>query len=236
MADGFAAGTIARFLGARVNIPTGSDKWELWPSSTLRRANLASQAYQLGHMSSWAISSAGSQALAAASSALPRLTPLKRAVLQYALRYAGAPYIWGGETTGTSGPYGTQEAGGFDCSGFVWWVMKMHSHTAGSVTWSGSSQIGGRSTYDMARALPQSRRIPRSKLVPGDIVFWTTGTPKGVATPYTAVDHTGIYLGNGWVVDSSGYRGGVSLNSIGPGSGWYSDHLVFGWRVMPPGV
>ena len=55
-------------------------------------------------------------------------------------------------------------------------------------------------------------------------------------TNSSAVDHTGIYLGNGWTINSHGSGAGVTINYMGPGAGWYHDNFVFGWRVMPIGV
>ena len=52
----------------------------------------------------------------------------------------------------------------------------------------------------------------------------------------SAVDHTGIYLGKGWTINSHGSGAGVTINYIGPGAGWYHDNFVFGWRIMPRGV
>ena len=86
---GFGVEQMVRAVGARANVPEGSDQWELWPNDTLLRANLASEAYQLGHLSSWAVQAA--EAKTAVVSAMPTWTPLKRAVLGFALRYAGAP-------------------------------------------------------------------------------------------------------------------------------------------------
>jgi cell wall-associated NlpC family hydrolase len=230
--DGFGVEQIVRAIGGRVNAPDGSDVWEEWPDQPLLRANLAVESYALAHIPSWA--SYEADAKTGVVSALPAWTPLKRKVLGFALRYAGAPYVWGGEYPATNSPYGTQAAGGFDCSGFVWWVLKMHTYHAGSTVWSGSSQILGRDTYSMARALPVSKRIPRAGLHPGDILFWSSA-PHGVYTTWTTVYHTGIYLGNGWTINSHGSGDGVTLDYMGTGAGWYHDAFAFGWRVMPLG-
>jgi cell wall-associated NlpC family hydrolase len=229
---GFGVEQVVRAIGARVNAPDGSDQWEEWPNQPLLRANLAVEAHALARMPSWARYQADSKT--GVVEALPAWPPLKRAVLGFALRYAGAPYVWGGEYPTANSPYGTQAAGGFDCSGFVWWVMKMHTYHAGSVVWSGSSQILGRDTYSMARSLPVSRRVPRGGLHPGDILFWSSA-PHGVYTSWTTVYHAGIYLGNGWTINSHGSGDGVTLDYMGAGAGWYHDAFAFGWRVMPLG-
>ena len=71
-----------RDIGARWNVPFGADNWETWPSTTLRRANLAVQAYLLGHLSSYWQFSVDTQMNVV--HALPKYTPLKKAVLGYA--------------------------------------------------------------------------------------------------------------------------------------------------------
>ena len=92
--------------------------------------------------------------------------------------------------------------------------------------------IAARTTYDMARALPLTRRVPRAELRPGDVVFWSSA-PNGVNTSYSTVYHTGIYLGNGWTINSHGDGDGVTLNSMA--SGWFHDAFAFGWHVLPAG-
>jgi cell wall-associated NlpC family hydrolase len=233
MAFAFGIEQAIRAIGARTNAPEGSDAWETWPTTGMRRVNLAVEANALAHLSAYSVSSLASKV--AVAHALPAWTPLKRAVLGMALRYAGAPYVWAGEWPTTASPYGTQAAGGFDCSGFVWWVMKEHTYTlADGFKWSGSTAIQARSTYDMAAALPVSRRISYASLHAGDILFWSSA-PNGVKTAAATVYHTGIYLGKGWTINSHGSGDGVTLDYMGPGAGWYHDAFAFGWRVLPAG-
>jgi cell wall-associated NlpC family hydrolase len=228
--EGFGVEQMIRAVGARVNAPQGSDQWELWPQDPLLRADLAAEAYQLGHLSPWAVSAA--EAKTAVVTALPSWTPLRRAVLGFALKYAGAPYVWGGTSPKPQVLFGDDTSGGFDCSGFVWWVMKLHTYTAGGVTWTGNAAIQARTTYQMAADLPVSQRVTRAGLHPGDILFWSSA-PDGVHTASSTVYHTGIYLGNNWAIDSEGSGDGVTLDYMGPDAGWYHDAFAFGWRVMP---
>ena len=58
-----------------------------------------------------------------------------------------------------------------------------------------------------------------AQLQPGDLLGFNTDDQ---GTGWSGVDHAGIYLGNGWMVHSSGSRGGVSIDYIGRGSWWYS--------------
>src|SRR5436305_7005649 len=91
---GFGVEQMVRAVGARVNAPDGSDQWELWPNDDLLRADLAAEAYQLGHLEPWAVSFAESKT--DVLSAIPTWMRLRRKVLGFALRYAGAPYVRGG--------------------------------------------------------------------------------------------------------------------------------------------
>jgi NlpC/P60 family len=229
---GFGVEQTVRAIGARVDAPAAADAWETAPMQTLRRADLAAEAYALAHLNPYAVTAA--QQKAAVGSALPTLPPLKRAVLGFALRYGGYPYVWGGESPTTTSPYGTQAADGFDCSGFVWWVMKMQTYHLSDLSWSGNATVQWRTTYDMAAHIPLAKRIPRASLHPGDILFWSFA-PNGTATASNTVYHTGIYLGNNWTINSHGSGDGVTLDYMGTGAGWYHDAFAFGWRIMPLG-
>jgi cell wall-associated NlpC family hydrolase len=229
---GFGAEQIVRHLGIRVNAPAGDDTWEWWPGNRMVRAELAIEAYQLAHLPDWAPSWAASQADVADQ--LPTWTPLQRQVLTYAVRFAGAPYVWGGTSDRPQVLFGRPAAGGFDCSGFVWWVLKLHRYRLASGRgW--SADIAGRTTYEMARALPVSRRVPYARLRTGDVLFWSDKPPHGVSTHWQHIFHTGIYLGNGWTIDSHGAGDGVTIDRMTPGSGWFHDFFAFGWHVLPRG-
>jgi cell wall-associated NlpC family hydrolase len=176
---GFAAEQIVRHLGIRVNAPAGDDTWEWWPRDRMVRAELAIEAYGLAHLPGWTAAWATSQAAVAAG--LPTWTPLQRQVLRFAIRYAGAPYVWGGTSDRPQRLFGRPAAGGFDCSGFVWWVLKLHRYRlADGRPW--SAAIAGRTTYQMARALPVSKRLGYGRLRPGDVLFWSDKPPHGAAT------------------------------------------------------
>ncbi len=230
---GFGAEQAVRQASGRYNAPAGADDSETWPSSQLERTHLAVQAYQVGHLSGWWRSAVTNQE--AVTSALPAYTPLKKQVLGFAIRYAGAPYIWGGTSASPQTLFGTRVQGGFDCSGFVWWVLKLQTYTlADGTTWSGDAQIAWRTTYDMSAHVPFAKRIARADLRPGDILFWSSN-PKGRLTDSSTIYHTGIYLGNGWTINSHGSGAGVTLDYMGDGAGWFHDAFAFGWRVLPKG-
>ena len=52
-------------------------------------------------------------------------------------------------------------------------------------------------------------------------------------TSWATIYHTGIYLGNGWTINSHGSGDGVTVDYMGAGAGWYHDAFAFAWRIMP---
>ena len=98
----------------------------------------------------------------------PPLSERQKEIARFALKFVGYPYIWAGEYPTKNSPYGTQKAGGFDCSGFVFYVMKMHFDYP--IT------VNERGAHDMAaRAKP---RITRKQLQCGDLIFFGPKGPK----------------------------------------------------------
>ena len=234
MPASFGVEQVVRAIGARYNVPFGADSWETWPASRL----LPRRIWQCRRTSSPTCPPTGSTEatqLTQIIGALPLYPPLKRAAIGMAFAWAGAPYVWGGTSPSPQHLFGLPAAGGFDCSGFVWWILEAdHTYTATDGTWTGNSQILWRTTFDMAAHVPVPHRISYANLRPGDILFWSSA-PKGIYTASATVYHTGIYLGNGWTINSHGDGAGVTINYMGPGAGWYHDAFAFGWRVMPVG-
>jgi cell wall-associated NlpC family hydrolase len=147
-------------------------------------------------------------------------TPMQRNILHTAVSLIGFPYVWGGTSEGPQAPFGVQATGGFDCSGFVWNVYKLHTYP-GAPNLAGV--LRGRTTMEMSGEVPKKLRIPLEKLAPGDVLFFG---PHGAKSKPAEVDHSGIYLGNGWLIHSSEY--GVAL---APLDGWYAEG--FAWARRP---
>jgi cell wall-associated NlpC family hydrolase len=76
----------------------------------------------------------------------------------------------------------------------------------------------------MSGEVPATKRISFSHLKPGDVLFWGAAGP---SSKPAQVDHTGIYLGNGWFIHSSGY--GVAVAQL---SGWYKQRLAWARRPL----
>ena len=119
------------------------------------------------------------------------------AMWQEASKYLGRAYVWGGSSPST----------GFDCSGFVCWVIN-HSG-AGSV---------GRTTAEGLRQWTNT--IPASERQPGDIIFFQ-------GTYDTAgASHVGIYIGDGKMIHC-----GDPIKISNVDSGYFKQHFLCYGRI-----
>ena len=215
-APGFVVTEIAaRDLGLRYNHPATSDALEVSPREAIDRAEVATILYRARHLSAWSIGDLRKYD----SVVLPTLTARQKQIVAFALKYVGFPYVWGGEYPSRHSPYGLQAHGGFDCSGFDWWVMKMHF----------GYTINERTAAGMAGAA--KHRITRTKLVPGDLIFFG---PKGPKSTPASIYHAALYLGNGWFIQSTGSLDGVGLSSLSTDSYWKAA-FAWGRRVLRKG-
>jgi hypothetical protein len=211
----FASEVVARYLGLRFNHDAAQDKQEVSPGERIGRDEVAYMIYTALHLSSWRIGGLANFD----SVVLPTLTGRQKKIVAFAFKYIGYPYVWAGEYPAKDSPYGAQAHGGFDCSGFDWWVMKIHF----------GYTINERVAADMARAAKP--RITRAKLVPGDLIFFGPNGPKSTAA---SIYHAALYLGNGWFIHSTGSLDGVGLSSITRDS-YYKAAFAWGRRVLKSG-
>lgn len=202
----------ARQLGLRYD--HSDDSLELFPTQAMPRAEMAYTLHAALNLSAWQIDSLSSFD----KITLPPLSTRQKQIVSFALDYIGYPYVWGGEWPGKDSPYGYQAHGGFDCSGFVWWVLKIHFGYPISVNQRGASE--------MAQAAKP--RISRKKLLPGDIIFFG---PKGPSSPWQTIYHAALYLGNGWFIQSTGSSDGVSLASL-DWPGYWQTYFAWGRRML----
>jgi len=99
------------------------------------------------------------------------------AVVATAKKYIGVPYVWGGESPS-----------GFDCSGFVQYVMSQNGISVPRTT---SAQYSGGTSVSSPQV--------------GDLVFFTTYK--------SGPSHVGIYIGNGQFIQASTSHG-VTITSL----------------------
>lgn len=101
------------------------------------------------------------------------VAPGAAGAVQAAESQLGVPYVWGGES-----PKGSPDPG-FDCSGLTQW------------SWRQAGVSLPRTAQEQYDAIPHVALVD---LQPGDLVFWNDGT--------TSVQHVGMYVGNGNVIDA----------------------------------
>ena len=206
----------ARLLGLRYN-HLSEPALEVSPTQDIDRAEVAYMLEAALTLPSWRLA----ELSYFDHVSLPALSVRQRQIIAFALKYVGYPYIWGGEYPTPDSPYGVQAHGGFDCSGFVWWVLKMNF----------GYPIPDSERTAAAMAAKAKPRIKRANLAAGDIVFFG---PKGAKSSPTSVFHTAIYLGNGWFIESSNGFDGVTLANL-DWPGWYfQKDFAWGRRVLSP--
>lgn len=129
---------------------------------------------------------------------------VQKDIVEKSLKYVGTPY----KTGGTAPPV-------FDCSGFVGFILKPH--------------VPGipRVSRDMAKTYPA---VEKSRLVPGDLVFFSTGMVQG------AVTHVALYIGDGKIVHaiSDGPETGVVVTDLE--RRYWKNHYHSSARVLAGGA
>ncbi|MCL2285925.1 MAG: C40 family peptidase [Firmicutes bacterium] len=103
-------------------------------------------------------------------------------IVAFAKQYLGSPYLFGGTTPR-----------GFDCSGFMQYVLRNFDITVNRVS------------RDQAR---NGTHVDRNALQPADLVFFSASPGGGNIT------HVGMYIGGGQMIHASTWNTGVRLSDI----------------------
>jgi cell wall-associated NlpC family hydrolase len=217
--------TVARLLGLRINHPQSDEALERLPSEPAPRAEAA---FSLARMLTLSPARVAEVVELGHSFSLPALDAWQTMVLGRALKLVGFPYVWAGTSEkpqklwSASAPGGQVLApGGFDCSGFVWRVYKTQPFVEAPLL---ATVLKGRTTYEMSGEVKPGLRVSFASLRAGDVVFFGS---RGSKSRPTEVGHAGIYVGNGWMVHSSG--NGVTLQPL---TGWYERTFAWGRRPL----
>jgi cell wall-associated NlpC family hydrolase len=213
----FGNEVVARLLTLRKNHPAAQDALERQPTDTASRAEAAYSAAKILGFRGWEVEDLRTSV---AEFVLPQLTDWQRRVLATATKLIGRPYVWGGTSDKPQTLFGKLVPGGYDCSGFVWRVFKLEPYTGGAAL---AATLRGRTTYDLSGEVPKAKRIAFDRLRPADLVFFGNG-PRSKPSQ---IGHMGIYLGNGWMIHSSGQ--GVA---VVPLTGWYARSFAWGRRPL----
>ena len=117
-------------------------------------------------------------------------------IVTEAKKYLGTRYVSGGASPS-----------GFDCSGFVYYVLK---------------QLGYSPARTPADQYQMGVAVSKANLQPGDIVFFQNTYKAGIS-------HVGIYVGNGQFIHSPNSRSVVSYSDLT--TGYWSNHYYGARRV-----
>ena len=115
-------------------------------------------------------------------------------ILATAKQYIGVPYVWGGSTPS-----------GFDCSGYVQYVYRLHGYTLPRTS---------------KEQFATGSWVSKSNLQAGDLVFFNTSG--------NGVSHVGIYIGNDQFIHASSSKG-VMISYL---SNSYWDARYYGARKV----
>ena len=113
------------------------------------------------------------------------------AIVNNAMKYVGYRYRFGGSSPS-----------GFDCSGFVYYIV---------------NKSGGRVGRTIPYQINSGPRIARADLQPGDLVFFSNTYKPGLS-------HAGIYIGNGKFIHAQNERSGVLVSSLN--TSYWSSHYT----------
>jgi cell wall-associated NlpC family hydrolase len=221
---------LAHYLGLHYN--HANEKRDIGLKTPVNRDEVAYSLWKAKTLPSWKIDSTAKYR----DITLIGLGPtqqVKHDLTQEALDQVGFPYIWSGEWNAKTPPgycCGPQPQGGFDCSGFVWWVMKRYEdgYNAAKYRVYPGWSIHDRSSRYMAKNT--GKPIGYSGLRVGDLMFFASNGGK----KWSDVNHVGLYAGNGWMIHSSGSTGGPVIEWVA--DGYYRGNFVYGRRIIgaPP--
>ena len=125
------------------------------------------------------------------------VTVTGQSIVTEAKKYLGTRYVSGGASPS-----------GFDCSGFVYYVLK---------------QLGYSPSRTPADQYKMGSYVSKTNLKPGDIVFFQNTYKAGIS-------HVGIYVGNGQFIHAPNSRSVVSYSDLT--TGYWSNHYYGARRVV----
>jgi cell wall-associated NlpC family hydrolase len=116
------------------------------------------------------------------NSAPPAASGTGQQIANTAMQFLGYPYVWGGTTPA-----------GFDCSGFMYYVV--------------NQVIGGGFPRMLEGQVNRGVHVPADQLQPGDLVFQQNTYKWGLS-------HAGIYIGDGQFIHAANPGTGVVISNL----------------------
>jgi cell wall-associated NlpC family hydrolase len=127
----------------------------------------------------------------------PAVPTLGERAAAIALEAVGVPYRWGGASP----------AHGFDCSGLVYWAY---------------ARLGIELPHSSYALHDEGRPVKRSRLEPGDLVF------------FSGLGHVGMYLGRGRMVHAP--QSGRHVEVVRLAGSYYGERLVAARRIADSAI
>ena len=112
-----------------------------------------------------------------------------------AKKYIGVPYVWGGDNPSK----------GFDCSGYVQWVINESINI-----------LLPRTSYQQSLFLSEHQRTNFEKIIPGDILFFNTSGG-------TDISHVGIAIGDFKFIHAPNKNSNIKIDNL---DGYWKEKLV----------
>lgn len=129
-----------------------------------------------------------------------KVSEKRQEIIAYAKEFLGVRYVYGGSTPK-----------GFDCSGFTSYVFK---------------HFGFKLERSAAGQTSNGKKIKKSELKPGDLVFFDTNGG------HNAIEHVGIYIGDGQFIHASSGRSKKKVVISDINAGFYQDMYMTARRII----
>ena len=187
------ADVVAKFSNKKVNILSQSGDWYKVSSGETTGWILK----DFVSTSSTSSSSSSKTPVSKTPVTSSRTESLRKNMVLYSRGFLGVQYRYGGESPR-----------GFDCSGFTNYVYKKYGIDI------------NRTAADQAK---QGTYVPKTKLKPGDLVFFDTNGGKN-----KQINHAGMYIGNGKFIHASSSRTGAQVRISSLNESFYAKAYVTG--------
>jgi cell wall-associated NlpC family hydrolase len=197
-------------IGSKIVVPGGRLRALPAPAPvTSSGSGSGSRSSSSSSTASSAPARSGGGGAAAAAPAAPKPKPAAAAaapvpsggggggVVGTAMKYVGYRYVFGGTSPA-----------GFDCSGFVYYVLNNSGSPVGRGMW---------------QQYNAGAHVAQGQLRPGDVVFFANTYMPGLS-------HDGIYIGGGQFVHAADEGSGVTVSSMN--TSYWQGHFVGATRVQ----